>query len=234
MINSTKGTLCHFKLQAHTTKLTKWLGSPSLSRSQKRRGTRRRNTRGRRRSEGSWVVAACRSPPDLQGARTYSKWWQTEDNIIGWVISADLYLRCQTVPECMAPHQSSLLLHSYQKPVGDRGLELKVEEKMRWWRVQRGMQKKQKIGNIRQEGNIHIYRSIEEARKYICHAPNVKSWGYVFRSIFRVVDRRNHENTQWKPDITTLNIMSPTFIYGPYNKNSHTLTTSTYCFSVLL
>lgn len=37
------------------------------------------------------------------------------------------------------------------------------------------------------------------------------------------MDRRTHENIQWKPDITTLNIMSATVIYGPYNKNSHTL-----------
>lgn len=139
MINSTEGNLCHFKLQAHSTKLTKWLGSPSLERSQMRKGTRQRNTQGRRQSEGSWVAAACRSPPDLQGgACTYSKWRQTEDNIIRWVISADLYLRCQTVPECMAPRQSSPLLHSYQKPDGDRGLELKVEKKKRWWKDKEG------------------------------------------------------------------------------------------------
>lgn len=168
MINSAKRNLCHFKRQAHTNKLTKWLGSPSLERSQTRKGRRQRNTQGRRQSEGSWVVAACRSPPDLQGdACTYSKWRQTEDNIIGWVISADLYLRCQTVPECMARHQSSPLLHSYRKPDGDRGLELKVEKKKKWWRVQRGMQKKQKIGNTRQEDNIHINWSIEEVKKYL-------------------------------------------------------------------
>lgn len=70
-------------------------------------------------------------------------------------------------------------------------------------------------------------------KKYICHAPNVKSWGYVFRSIFRIMHRRNNENIQWKPDIMTLNIISPTAIYG-INKNSRTLTTSPYCFNVLL
>lgn len=45
--------------------------------------------------------------------------------------------------------------------------------------------------------------------------------------------RRNNENIQWKPDIMTLNIISPTAIYG-INKNSHTLTTSPYCLNVLL
>lgn len=63
----------------------------SLWRSQRRKAIRRRNKRGRRRFEGSWAVAVCRSPPDLQ---------------------------CQTVQECTAPLQSSLSRHSYQRQLG--------------------------------------------------------------------------------------------------------------------
>ena len=43
------------------------LNKPFLWRSQRRKVIRQKSRRGRHQSEGSWGVAVCRSPPDLQG-----------------------------------------------------------------------------------------------------------------------------------------------------------------------